>query len=125
MRRFAWVLFLFLGLPAIADNGEELQRLQDALQALRQEQQAVYQQFQMVQELRRANLEALSLSQAPALQYSTEVVKYADVAEAQKKMVRRAGELAQEADELYARYSEIEARKKPLQERIYELAISR
>jgi hypothetical protein len=123
MRRFAlgWLLLLLSTTALSADNTEELQRLHNALDVLNQEEQAVYQQFQMVQELRRANAQLSYTGQFPQPQYMTEVPNYADVVEAQNKALRRDEDLANQADRLYARYADIEARKTPLLQRIYEL----
>lgn len=127
MRRFALgCLLLFLSAAAMAaDNTEELQRLHNALGVLNQEQQAVYQQFQMVQELRRANAQMAYTGQFPQPQYMMEVPNYADAVEAQNKARRRNEDLAAQADQLYAKYAEIEGRKKPLLQRIYDLTLTK
>ena len=125
MRRIAlgWLLLLSTAAMA-ADDTEELQRLRNALGVLNQEQQAVYQQFQMVQELRRANVQAVYSGQFP-LQPMMEVPNYTDVVAAQNKAVRRGEDLAAQADQLYAQYADIETRKKPLLQRIYELMLAK
>jgi len=130
MRRLSFILpLLFLSFGALAAGNEaELQRLQSALSLLNQEQQAVYQQFQMVQELRRANVQGVSgpyTTQLGSPRYAGEVPNYTEVVEAQKNVIRRNDDLARQAEELYGRYAEIEDRKKPLQQRIYDLTISK
>lgn len=131
MRRLALILalmFISFTAAAASDDEAELRRLQSALGLLNQEQQAVYQQFQMVQELRRANAQGLGgtlSSQLVPPQYSGTVPNYTDVVEAQSNLIRRGDELGQQAEQLYARYSEIEARKRPIQQRIYELTLSK
>ncbi len=123
MRRFALgLLLLLLSTTALpADHTKELQQLHNALDTLNQQEQAVYQQFQMVQELRRANAQLAYTGQFPLPQYMTEVPNYADVVEEQKKALQREEDLANQADYLYAQYADIEARKAPLLQRIYEL----
>jgi len=116
------VMLLCLSLSAAADDKAELQNLYAAVSALHQEQQAVFQQFQMLQELRRANDRAIYASVLQAPQYPSEVPNYADVVQYQKDVVRRGEELAQQTDQLYAQYSEIGAKKALLQQRIFELA---
>lgn len=60
MRRLIYALLLLqLSFTAAADNGPELEKLYSALNMLNQQQQAVYQQFQMVQEVRRSSLPML------------------------------------------------------------------
>ena len=125
MRRFVLMLALLLSsFAAIADDKEELQGLYSAVNALNQEQQAIFQQFKMLQELRRSNDRALSAAQLPQ-QYASGVPNYSDVVQNQTDTARHGEDLAQEADQLYARYGEIAARKSLLQQRILELTLPR
>ena len=127
IRRFALILsFLLYSLAAeAADNQAELQRLYSALNMLNQEQQAIIQQFQMVQEMLRSNSRALCAAQPNLTQGMGEVPNYDDVIAAQKNVVRREEALYQQADQFFSKYSQLEEQKKPLQERIYTLTISR
>lgn len=124
MRRLAWFLSLMLVsfTAAAAGDDAELQRLRNALSLLNQEQQAVYQQFQMVQELRRDNAQRFTGTLPP---YSGDVPNYTEVVEAQKKQIRHGDDLAQRAEQLYEKYSEIEAKKQPIQQRIFEITLSK
>lgn len=122
MRSLFWILpLLALSFTAAADDKAELQSLYAAVSAFNQEQQALFQQFQMLQELRRANDRAFDASQLRPPQSTTDVPSYSDFIQAQRDVVRRADELAQRTDQLYAQYSEIGAKKALLQERILEL----
>jgi hypothetical protein len=56
---------------------------------------------------------------------SSPAPNYADVVQYQKDVARRGEELADEAARLYAQYAEIGARKTQLQQRIYELTLSK
>jgi len=127
MRRIIWVLLLLtLSFGAAADDRTaELQGLYAAVSSLNQEQQAVFQQFQMLQELRRTNDRTVYASQLRPPLYSDEVPMYADLVQAQKDASRRGEELAQQSEQLYAQYSEIGARKAQLQQRIVELTLAR
>ena len=116
---------LALSFTAAADDKSELQGLYAALSALNQEQQALFQQFQMLQELRRTNDKTVYASQLRPPLYSDEVPMYADVVQAQKDASRRGEELAQQSEQLYAQYSEIAARKAQLQQRIVELTLAK
>lgn len=125
-RMMIWLLpLLALSFTAAADDQGELQRLYTALTAFNQEQQALFQQFQMLQELRRANDRAFYASQLRPPQYTAEVPNYADVVQAQKDVIRRGEELAQQTDELYARYNEISTKKALLQQRLFDLTLSK
>lgn len=126
MRKIIWVLFLLVSsLAAAADDKDkaELQGLYAAMNALNQEQQALFQQFQMLQELRRANDRVLYASQLRPPLYTAEIPNYNDVVQAQREIVRRGYELAQQTDQLYAQYDAIGARKALLQQRILELTL--
>ena len=126
MRSVIWILpLLALSFTAAADDKAELQSLYAAVSALNQEQQAMFQQFQMLQELRRANDRAFDASQLRPPQSTTEVPNYSDFIQAQRDVVRHAEELAQKTDQLYAQYNEIGAKKALLQQRILELMISK
>lgn len=127
MYRHLMLLPLLLSFTATAasDNSAELQRLYQALDMLKQEQQAVYQQFQMVQELGRGNALSLYGVQTNTMQPQSEIQNYADVAEAQRRLIQRGEELNRQADHLYARYNQIEEKKKPLQQRILELSTAK
>lgn len=121
MRRLILVLSMLLSISAAAaEQDDELQRLQVALNLLNQEQLSVYQQFQMVQELRRSNVQPpYGTIMLPVA--SGQIANYDDVIAAQNNIIRRNEELAQEAHRLVTRYGEIEEAKKPLQQQILRL----
>lgn len=124
MRSLIWILpLLALSFTAAADDKAELQELYAAVSALNQEQQSLYQQFQMLQEVRRSNDREFFNSQVRSPQLITEVPKYDEVGEAQREVVRRAEELTRQSDQLYAQYNELGARKAALQQRILELTL--
>ena len=126
MRNLVAMLVLLLAcVPAVADDRAELQSLYAAVSALNQEQQAIFQQFQMLQELRRSNDRAYYGTQLVPPQYTTNVPNYADIVQAQRDVARRGEELTQQTDQLYAQFNEIGAKKALLQQRIFELTIPR
>lgn len=119
MRHLSPALLLsLLSVTASADDTTELQNLHAALGMLDQQQQAIYQQFQMVQELRRSG----SPCGSPLY---PQVVGYEEAVAAQRSAVQRDASLFRQAGELLARHGEIEDRKKPLQARIYELSLKK
>lgn len=113
-----WIVLLLLTLAGSvnAADDSELQRLNLLLNVLNQEQQAVVQQIQLTQELRHSPPYPCSGQLGPG------VVDYADWVAAQRSAVRREDELRNQADQLYARWNELEASKRPVLQRIYELA---
>lgn len=123
MRRLVYALLLLqLSLPAAADNGAELERLYSALNMLNQQQQAIYQQFQMVQEIRRANVPVLYGMPIPP-QLNGQIANYDAMVAVQKSAILRGEDLSRQADQLLAKYNEIEEMKKPLQSKIYDLSL--
>lgn len=129
MRKLIWVVILLVySITVVAADDKdkaELQGLYAAMSALNQEQQALFQQFQMLQELRRANDRVLYASQLRPPLYTADIPNYNDVVQAQRDIVRRGDELAQQTDQLYTQYSAIGIRKAQLQERILELTLPR
>jgi hypothetical protein len=122
MRRLSHALLLPLAFAASA-GADELQDLYGALNMLNQQQQAIYQQFQMVQELRVGSVPRV---QGPMfLSPAGKVTNYDEVVEAQKRALERSESLYRQADQLLARYNEIEDMKKPLQQRIYDLSLKK
>ncbi|MEN6586587.1 MAG: hypothetical protein ABFE02_11165 [Sulfuricella sp.] len=123
MRAIILIMFLLCNLnAAVADETNELQRLHSAVNMLNQEQQSIYQQFQMVQVLIRGNFQVpIYSTQIQPMETMGGVPAYADVIAAQKNAVRRGEELYKKANQLLVRYSEIEAEKRPLQQRILKL----
>jgi hypothetical protein len=120
--RLPWILPLaFASFAALAQDTDELKGLQAAVALLNLEQQALYQQFQMIQELRRTNREAFFSGGPRSPQYATDIPSYADLVQYQSDVARRGNELADEAARIYTQYAEIGNRKTQLQQRIYEL----
>ena len=117
------LLLLPLSFAAAADNGTELEKLYGALNMLNQQQQAIYQQFQMVQELRRSGSDSQLYGTPMLPPPSGQIANYDEVVAAQKSAALRGEYLYQQADQLLARYNEIEEMKKPLQLRIYDLSL--
>lgn len=121
MRQLACALLMLLSTnAAAADLDGELQRLHAALNMLNQEQVAIYQQFQMVQALRRSNYPqpyGATLVPAPG----GEIANYDEVIAAQNEAIRRNEALSQKASQLVTRYGEIEEAKNPLQQQILKL----
>ncbi|MCD6707952.1 MAG: hypothetical protein LT080_16080 [Thiobacillus sp.] len=124
MRYLSFALLLLqLSFTAAADNKTELEKHYSALNMLNQQQQAIYQQFQMVQELRRNGSAPLLYGTPMRPQLLGQIANYDEVVAAQKSAVLRGEYLYQQADQLLAKYNEIEEMKKPLQLRIYGLSL--
>ena len=122
----AWLLSAFALMPAPALTAETVQqqarRVEAALARITQEQQALYHQFQMVQDLRRNDeRQMLPLpTYAPA-----SPPNYDDLRREETARADRVRQYQYELDRLYARYRELEEQKRPLLETLSVLAQQR
>ena len=106
---------------ALADDNTEIKRLQGLLNILNQQQQVVYQQFQMVQELRRVESQNFYRQTPQPLQFLSELPNYDQERAARENAIRRESDLSARLEELYEKFIEIEATKKSVVDRLYEL----
>lgn len=102
----------------------EMARLETALDRIGREQQAVYQQFQMVQELRRNEAQQGYESRLTYTPPPTPP-NYEDVQQKEDERQARLQGYQEELDRLYGRYKDLESQKQPLLDRIGELAQER
>lgn len=114
------VALLSVSARAADDIGEEIRRVESALTRIAQEQQSLYQQFQMVQERRRSDLAQVQ----PLQSYTPPATppNYDDVRREEEARTERIQQYQEELDRLYARYRELEEQKKPLLEELSALA---
>lgn len=99
-------------------------QLEMALNHVSQEQQSVYQQFQMLQEMRRNEMQDINplimqdmggVKDAPPMSYD-------DSIRVQRERKERFQQHTRELDRLYARYSELGEQKKAILDQLRELA---
>lgn len=112
-------------LAVAADNEKQLLELEVAISQRQQEQQILFQQFQMVQELRRHEI-AQDDQVAPAgedITFSGEAPKYKDLAEQRRNRIEKIHRYMDKLNELYARYQEIENERQALLEQLNELKV--
>jgi hypothetical protein len=115
-------LLLWFGLAAGQESVDaQIRRLETALNRIQAEQQSVYHQFQMVQELRRSEIvqyqQSIQVYTPPATPPN-----YDDVVRDKEARDARMREYDYEVERLYDRYRELEEQKRPLLERLAELA---
>jgi predicted nucleic acid-binding Zn-ribbon protein len=109
-----------------AELEAEAKRIDAALGRINQAQQSVYQQFQMVQELRRTELARPDpFAPQPNVGIAPPPQDYNELQRRREARENRIKELTTELDRLYARYQELEEQKRPLLERLGELARTR
>ncbi|MFL5037253.1 MAG: hypothetical protein ACJ8EC_19815 [Microvirga sp.] len=127
LRWIALAVALFAAPASFAQTAaaiaQQMQRVEGALNRLSQEQVAVYQQFQMVLEMRR-NEERLALQRLPIYRLSTLTPPPSvdDLQRDDDARTQRMNELQAESDRLYARYRELEEQKRPLLDTLSTLA---
>jgi hypothetical protein len=122
-RAIAILLPLLFSQVALADDSGEIKRLQGLLNILNQQQQVIYQQFQMVQELRRAQSQSNN-GPPQRLQFMDQYPNYDEVSAAREYAIRQESELTARLHELYEKFNDIEASKKSIVDRLYELTLS-
>lgn len=108
MRLITFVLLLLLSAAApaqssAADADTPLRRVEAALFAVRDEQQAVYQQFQMIQALQQIELQ----SPAPAYVPQGQMPNYDDTARARQDQQDRLRSYTYELQQLFARHRDL------------------
>jgi len=102
---------------------DEIKSLESQLNLLQQEQQSVYQQFQMIQELRRTELQAQNpqvIQNSPAYAGGSPP-NYEDVVREKAERDYRINQYTEELNSLYAKYREIEDQKRLVLERLHAL----
>ena len=111
--------------PAFADvektaEQEQLQQLEIALERVHQESQSVYQQFLMVQELRRNDASEPSMNvPLPSIPgQSIPIPNYNDLMQRQQARQARVNQYSADLDRLYARYQELENEKQQILEQM-------
>jgi len=95
----------------------ELKRLQTMLAVINQEIQAAYEQYQIVIQTRRKALEG----ETEEYVYAPDIQDFEEVKQRQREAKRRDRELTDQMDRILANIKELEARKQPVLNRIYEL----
>jgi len=125
MRNFVYALLLSLASfsATAANNDADLKKLYDALNMLNQQQQAIYQQFLMVKEMRDVAATRMLYGAPMGPQMFGQAQNFEEVLAAQQKALQHYDALNQRADQLLVRHGEIEAQKEPLRSRIYELSL--
>ena len=111
---------------AVWAQPEEAKHIRDELSLVQQEQQAVFQQFQMVRELRNGAA-APPPTPPPLTVYGSgqSLPSYDDQVAAQKDRDQKLADYNQEMERLFARYQELDARRKALVEELGRVSGSR
>ena len=99
-------------------------QLEMALNHVSQEQQSVYQQFQMLQELRRNETQDANMLVTQDMGGVKDMppISYDDSIQLQRERKERFQQQSRELDRLYARYAELGEQKKVILDQLRELA---
>jgi hypothetical protein len=126
MRIFFIVVSLFASVAfAQSSVDAEMRQLQAQVDAIQQEQQSVYQQFHMVQELRRDEIQAANptvIENSPIYSRDNPPPNYDDLVRAKQARDERIRQYTTDVNALYARYQELEQQKQQLLARLRALA---
>jgi peptidoglycan hydrolase CwlO-like protein len=125
--RFVMILFALSVSNAFAQQAgvdAEVRQLQAQVAAIQQEQQSVYQQFQMVETLRRDELRAAHpdvIDNSAAYSMNNPPPNYDDMVRAKQAREERIRQYTSDVSTLYARYQELEDQKQQLLARLRSL----
>ena len=125
--RFLVIMFALLASTGFAQQPEvdaEIRQLQAQIGAIQQEQQSVYQQFQMVNTLRRDELQAANpavIENSPIYSSDNPPPNYDDVVRAKQARDERIRQYTGEVNTLFARYQDLEQQKQQLLARLRAL----
>lgn len=123
MRTVLLFLLLALSTPVWADTAAEISQLEKTLTRIQQESQSTYQQFLMIQELRRNEIDApLPITVPPSLSSkSIPIPKYEELVKEKQEKEDRIKKYTADLDRLKARYTELEEERQAISEQINSL----
>lgn len=123
MRNILLWLLLALCIPAQADTETQRQRLEKELTRIQQESQSTYQQFLMIQELRRNEMtEAPMITVQPiSPEKSIPIPNYEELVQQRQGKQERIKQYAVELDSLYSHFKALEDEKHAILEQINAL----
>ena len=123
MRTVLLFLLLALSTPVWADTAAEISQLEKTLTRIQQESQSTYQQFLMIQELRRNEVDAplpITIPPSPASK-SIPIPGYEELIQEKQEKADRIKKYTDDLDRLKARYTELENEKKEIFDQINSL----
>lgn len=117
---FFCLLLVSMSVPAVAGNEKQIFELEAAIMQQQQEQQILFQRFQMLQELRRHEITQVeqALPIGSDIIINGEAPKYEDTARHRKERAERVHRYTDELNELYMRYQETENERRALIEQL-------
>ena len=122
MRTVLLFLLLAVSIPVCADTTAQIRQLEKTLIRIQQESQSTYQQFLMIQELRRNEISEAPLITLPATpEKSIPIPKYEEFVQQRQEKQDRIRKYTVDLDRFYTRYKELEDEKQAILEQIKHL----
>lgn len=122
MRIVLLFLLLAVSIPVCADTTAQIRQLEKTLIRIQQESQSTYQQFLMIQELRRNEISEAPLITLPATpEKSIPIPKYEEFVQQRQEKQDRIRKYTVDLDRFYTRYKELEDEKQAILEQIKHL----
>lgn len=119
MRLLFFLLFFLLPLIGWAQNEQQVMQLERDLMRVQQEAQAIHQQFQMIQELRRNEMTGASLADLPdATVESKPIPKYEEMMQRQQEKKERVERYGADLDSLYTKFNALNEERRAIMEQI-------
>lgn len=119
MRLLFFLLFNMLPLTGWAQNEQQVMQLERDLMRVQQEAQAIHQQFQMIQELRRNEMMGSSLADLPdAKVESKPIPKYEEMMRQQQEKKERVERYGADLDSLYTKFNALNEERQAIMEQI-------
>ena len=113
MRQITFVLLMLLSAAAVAQSATDaytpLRQAEAVLSAVREEQRAVYQQFQMIQTLQQAEMQSAAAAPWSVYVPQGQIPNFDDMARARQEQQDRLSNYAYDLQQLYARYRDLGA----------------
>lgn len=123
MRTVFLLLLLALSTSVWADAAAQIRQLEKTLARIQQESQSTYQQFLMIQELRRNEIDAplpITIPPSPASK-SIPIPEYEELIQEKQEKADRIKKYTDDLDRLKARYTELENKRKEVFDQINSL----
>ena len=117
--RYVLILMFFMPVFVWADSNQNIQNLisqhQSELNRIQQEAHTAHQQFMMIQELRRYEINDVSVSMQPSVNVkSVPIPNHEDILKGKREKKAKFQQSGAELDALYLRHKEVEVRRNEL-----------
>ena len=120
-----WAMFSTVAIAQNQPDDPAMERVERDLEAVLQEQHAVFQQFQMIQALQQSEIQSVVSGQPPLYVPEGQFPSYEDQRRAKDEQQQRLSKYSSQLEELYARYRDLGEQSSQLVRQMQELAQQR